>query len=74
MGIWGTGAAFWSSFTLPGCLQTSAYWSLPDFRRITRFCIVGLNHIVELETYFNGETLKWPRDYRANLASFRGRQ
>ncbi|MBG8553240.1 LytR/AlgR family response regulator transcription factor [Hymenobacter guriensis] len=54
-----------------------------DFTRISRSCIVGLNHIVELETYFNGEylvkllngeMLKWTRNYRANLASFHGRQ
>jgi two-component system LytT family response regulator len=52
-----------------------------DFTRISRSCIVGLNHIVELETYFNGEylvkmrngeTLKWTRNYRDNLAAFHG--
>ncbi|HEX8658149.1 MAG TPA: LytTR family DNA-binding domain-containing protein [Hymenobacter sp.] len=52
-----------------------------DFTRISRSCIVGLNHIEELETYFNGEylvkmrngeTLKWTRNYRDNLTAFRG--
>ncbi|GAB3319191.1 LytR/AlgR family response regulator transcription factor [Hymenobacter humi] len=54
-----------------------------DFTRINRSCIVGLNHIAELETYFNGEylvkmhngeTLKWTRNYRDNLAAFNGAQ
>ncbi|MCC3153208.1 LytTR family DNA-binding domain-containing protein [Hymenobacter sp. BT770] len=52
-----------------------------DFTRISRSCIVGLNHIAELETYFNGEylvklhngeTLKWTRSYRDNLSAFHG--
>ncbi|AIZ65469.1 LytTR family transcriptional regulator (plasmid) [Hymenobacter sp. DG25B] len=52
-----------------------------DFTRINRSCIVGLNHIIELETYFNGEylvkmangeTLKWTRNYRNNLPAFLG--
>lgn len=52
-----------------------------DFTRISRSCIVGLNHIEELETYFNGEylvkmrngeTLKWTRNYRDNLSSYHG--
>jgi two-component system LytT family response regulator len=50
-----------------------------DFTRINRSCIVGLNHIAELESYFNGEylvkmhngkTLKWTRNYRNNLSAF----
>ena len=54
----------------------------PDFTRISRSCIVGLNHITELETHFNGEylvkvrngeTLKWTRNYRHNLAAFHGK-
>jgi two-component system LytT family response regulator len=54
-----------------------------DFTRINRSCIVGLNHVAELETYFNGEylvkmtngkTLKWTRNYRDNLAAFHGAQ
>jgi two-component system LytT family response regulator len=52
-----------------------------NFTRINRSCIVGLNHVAELETYFNGEylvkmnngeTLKWTRNYRDNLAAFHG--
>ncbi len=52
-----------------------------DFTRISRSCIVGLSHIAALETYFNGEylvqlrngeTLKWTRHYRDNLAAFYG--
>lgn len=52
-----------------------------DFTRISRSCIVGLNHVTELEAYFNGEylvklrngqTLKWTRTYRDNLSSFHG--
>ncbi|MBC6992375.1 LytR/AlgR family response regulator transcription factor [Hymenobacter sp. BT491] len=50
-----------------------------DFTRINRSCIVSLEHIVELETHFNGEywvklrsgaTLKWTRNYRDNLQAF----
>jgi len=53
-----------------------------DFTRINRSCIVGLTHVAELETYFNGEyvvkmrngaTLKWTRTYRDNLQAFYGR-
>ncbi|MBF9239966.1 response regulator transcription factor [Hymenobacter sp. BT683] len=52
-----------------------------DFTRISRSCIVGLNHVAELEAYFNGEylvklhngeTLKWTRTYRDNLGAFHG--
>lgn len=50
-----------------------------DFTRINRSCIVGLDHIEELEAYFNGEywvklrtghTLKWTRKFRDNLQAF----
>jgi two-component system LytT family response regulator len=50
-----------------------------EFTRINRSCIVGLDHIEELEAYFNGEywvklrtghTLKWTRKYRDNLQAF----
>jgi two-component system LytT family response regulator len=61
--------------------QLEAQLAPLDFTRINRSCIVGLNHIAELETYFNGEylvkmnngeTLKWTRNYRDNLAAFHG--
>ena len=50
-----------------------------EFTRINRSCLVGLNHIEELEAHFNGEywvrlrtghTLKWTRKYRDNLQAF----
>jgi two-component system LytT family response regulator len=50
-----------------------------EFTRINRSCIVGLDHIEELEAYFNGEywvrlrtghTFKWTRKYRDNLQAF----
>jgi two-component system LytT family response regulator len=50
-----------------------------DFTRINRSCIVGLEHIEELEAHFNGEfwvklrngkILKWTRKYRNNLQAF----
>jgi two-component system LytT family response regulator len=50
-----------------------------DFTRINRSYIVNLNHIEELESYFNGEylvrmigghCLKWTRFYRDNVKAF----
>lgn len=50
-----------------------------QFTRINRSCIVSLEHIVELQTHFNGEywvklrtgeTLKWTLNYRDNLQAF----
>jgi two-component system LytT family response regulator len=50
-----------------------------EFTRINRSCLVNLDHIEELQTYFNGEywvklrtgqILKWTRNYRHNLEAY----